>query len=89
MSTIIKDDEGSDTLVYTHDGSSEQVWEVSSLAERIRKGYTKIESIPALLGMIIYQYTENNDATGIALQAFLDQQMIHYIPFVVVHEKEE
>jgi hypothetical protein len=92
VSRVIKDDEGSDSIVYLHDGTREIVWQTATLSERLRKGYTTLENVPALLGMIIFQLKggdEAQQAEAALIEGFLQGNDIHYTHFVVEHEPEE
>lgn len=53
---------GEGTLVWGTDGKRDLFWGTESLAERLKKGTTKIESVPSLLGMIMFQWEQKGHA---------------------------
>lgn len=72
---------GEGSLVWGTDGKQDLFWGTESLAERLKKGTTKIESIPSLLGMIMFQWTQKgHEDKAIALQEWCNGNGVKFIP---------
>lgn len=77
-------------LVWLSDGTVETTWGTERLAKKLQDGTAHIESVPALLGMIIYQWKqEGNHVAANDLESWLVEKGIGYFPIETPHKMME
>jgi hypothetical protein len=74
-------------LVWLSDGTIETVWPTDSLQEALTSGRARIESPPALLGMIMYQWEQDGQsAAAEELKDWLVEKGIGFYPIHTPHD---